>query len=79
MNRSARSNKRCSDMLYQKNVIYVETDLTDGERAIIAEGDKLLKERPEDFTTLEVFITELDLSPKEIAENAKKIRIVNGV
>lgn len=38
---------------YAEPDFVIETDLTDEERAIIAEGRKQLKEHPEDFITLE--------------------------
>ena len=40
----------------------IETDLTDEERAIIAEGEKLFEEHPEDFISLKDFFKEVGIS-----------------
>ena len=40
------------DVLIDDEVI-IETDLTEEEKAIIAEGDRHYREHPEDFVTLE--------------------------
>jgi hypothetical protein len=39
--------------LAETGPLIIETDLTDEERAIIAEGDRLFKEHPETFVPLE--------------------------
>jgi hypothetical protein len=44
--------KQPSSYLADRRVV-IETDLTDEERAIIADGDRRFKEHPEDFVTLE--------------------------
>ena len=40
------------DVLIDDEAI-IETDLTEEEKAIIAEGDRLYREHPEDFVSLE--------------------------
>jgi hypothetical protein len=40
-------------VLAETEPVIIETDLTDEERAIIAEGDRRFKEHPETFVPLE--------------------------
>ena len=47
---------------YAEPDFLIETDLTDEERAIIAEGEKLFEEHPEEFISLKEFFKEVGLS-----------------
>jgi hypothetical protein len=49
----------------------VETDLTDEERAIIAEGSKRFKEHPEEFVRLEDFLESQGIPYEDILAAAK--------
>ena len=49
----------------------IETDLTDEELAIIAEGDKLLEEHPEEFEEAESFFERLGVPYKKMLAAAK--------
>ena len=50
----------------------IETDLTDEERAIIAEGDKLLEEHPEEFEEAEEFFESLGISFADAVAEVKE-------
>jgi hypothetical protein len=50
----------------------IETDLTDEERAIIAEGRKELKEHSENFEEAESFFASLGLSYSDALAKVKK-------
>ena len=50
----------------------IETDLTDEERTIIAEGRKELKEHPENFEEAQSFFASLGLSYSDALETVKK-------
>ena len=50
---------------YAEPEFLIETDLTDEELEIIAEGDRLFEEHPEEFITLE------ELRKQRLADKAK--------